>query len=443
MRVLAGMASCPVAPGLLGGRDPAEREGRQRGGQGQQYRGQGERRGGGAQQVPAGAAQRLGGAQQPADPLHRVGGTGGQGRRGTGGGGQQDQGGGEQPRVVGAGGRVVGVQFCQPGYLRFGVPHQRQERQHLAADPGQGQQLVVAAGQVGSLVRQDRGQLAGIQRLHRAGGHDHGGVPAGDAVGGRLGVLHQHRAQGRGGLAGQPRGLRVPLRLPPGDADVRRRGDRRAGRDGGSGTGSFSAGRRPGDAAAVNVIFLLSVLVDMAADTQAPGGELPGDPDAALRHLYSHHARALHGYVAQFCPDRASADDIVQETFIRAWRHLPRLSAGDRPVRPWLYRVARNLLTDADRAARARPVTAPGQPARETGTGAGLDELLDRQVVSAALAHLSPAHRRVLVETFYRGGTMATIARELGIPPGTARSRLHYALDALRRHLGQHDTIAC
>ena len=57
----------------------------------------------------------------------------------------------------------------------------------------------------------------------------------------------------------------------------------------------------------------------MAANTEAPGGGLPGDPDAAIRQLYSRYARALHGYVEQFCPDRASADDIVQETFIRAW----------------------------------------------------------------------------------------------------------------------------
>ena len=162
---------------------------------------------------------------------------------------------------------------------------------------------------------------------------------------------------------------------------------------------------------------------------------LGGDPDAVLRELYSHYAKALHGYVEQFCPDRSSADDIVQETFIRAWRHLPQLSADDRPIRPWLFRVARNLLIDANRAARARPVTVPEQPAGEVGTDSGLEEILDRQLVSAALRHLSPAHQSVLVETFYRGGTMATVARELGIPHGTARSRLHYALDALRKQL--------
>jgi RNA polymerase sigma-70 factor, ECF subfamily len=180
----------------------------------------------------------------------------------------------------------------------------------------------------------------------------------------------------------------------------------------------------------------------MTADTQAPGGELPGDPDAAIRQLYSHYAKALHGYVGHFCPDQASADDIVQETFIRAWRHLPQLSAGDRPVRPWLFRVARNLLIDANRAARARPMSTSEQQAGEIGTDSGLDEVLDRQVVSVALQHLSPAHQSVLVETFYQGGTMATVARELGIPHGTARSRLHYALDALRQHLEEHDAIA-
>jgi RNA polymerase sigma-70 factor (ECF subfamily) len=177
----------------------------------------------------------------------------------------------------------------------------------------------------------------------------------------------------------------------------------------------------------------------MTAITDAPREGLGGDPDAVIRELYSHYAKALRGYVEQFCPDRASADDIVQETFIRAWRHLPQLSADDRPVRPWLFRVARNLLIDANRAARARPMTVPGEPAGEIWTDSGLEEILDRQLVSGALQHLSPAHQTVLVETFYRGGTMATVARELGIPHGTARSRLHYALDAMRKQFQEDE----
>jgi RNA polymerase sigma-70 factor (ECF subfamily) len=181
----------------------------------------------------------------------------------------------------------------------------------------------------------------------------------------------------------------------------------------------------------------------MPTKTLASRSDLLDDADGAIRQLYAHHAKALHGYVRRFCPDGASTDDIVQETFIRAWLHLPQLRADGRPIRPWLFRVARNLLTDADRAARSRPVTVPASSAEGPGDDSGLGQVLDRQLVCDALQHLSPAHRTVLVETFYRGGSTATIAQQLGIPNGTARSRLHYALDALRRHLEDQDSTAC
>jgi len=129
--------------------------------------------------------------------------------------------------------------------------------------------------------------------------------------------------------------------------------------------------------------------------------ELTRADDAAVRELYARHARALHGYVRRFCPDRASADDIVQETFIRAWRHLPQLSADDRLVRAWLYRVARNLLTDAARARRSRPVTVRVQPAEEGGDDTKLSQVLDQQLVTGALRQLSASHRTVLVETLF------------------------------------------
>ena len=181
----------------------------------------------------------------------------------------------------------------------------------------------------------------------------------------------------------------------------------------------------------------------MTALSACHGGRLPGDADAAIRQLYVRHAEALHLYVQRFCADRASADDIVQETFIRAWRHLSKLSSDERPIRPWLYRVARNLVIDADRAARARPVVIQIQAGDDGGTDYGLDQVLDRELLSAALQRLSPAHQAVVVETFYNGGSPAGVARALGIPQGTARSRLHYALLALRRQLHENDSIAC
>ena len=180
----------------------------------------------------------------------------------------------------------------------------------------------------------------------------------------------------------------------------------------------------------------------MSATTSDPAGQLPADAEAAIRQLYFRHAEALRVYVERFCTDRTSADDVVQETFIRAWRHLPKLSADDRPIRPWLFRVARNLLTDADRAARARPVV-QALADEDAGTDAGLNQVLDRELVFAALQHLSPAHRAVLIEAFYNDGSLVAVARELGIPHGTARSRLHYALQAMRQQLHENDAIAC
>jgi RNA polymerase sigma-70 factor, ECF subfamily len=70
-----------------------------------------------------------------------------------------------------------------------------------------------------------------------------------------------------------------------------------------------------------------------------------------------------------------------------------------------------------------------------------LDRVLDRQLVADALHQLSPAHRAVLVETFYAGHTLAKVARQLGIPDSTARSRLQYALQALRRELEDREAI--
>jgi len=152
-----------------------------------------------------------------------------------------------------------------------------------------------------------------------------------------------------------------------------------------------------------------------------------------LRALYDAHALALLGYALRLCDgDRAQAEDLVQETLVRAWRHLDRLDPSAAPVRPWLFTVAHHLAIDAYRARRARPP--------EVGDAAlvsvpGLDRLestLDRIVVTDALQALSPEHRAVIVETYYRGRTVAEAAAVLGVPPGTVKSRCYYALRALK-----------
>jgi RNA polymerase sigma-70 factor (ECF subfamily) len=158
----------------------------------------------------------------------------------------------------------------------------------------------------------------------------------------------------------------------------------------------------------------------------------PLDSDDALRALYRDHATALLAFAEWFTEDRTAAEDAVQETFLRAWRHLPRLLDDGRPLRPWLRQVLRRVLIDAARVARAHPVSLLDDVLIDRQVDGGYDVLLDRGLLARALDQLSPAHRQVLVEIYYRDVPAQRVAAKLGIPAATVRTRLHYALRALR-----------
>ena len=160
--------------------------------------------------------------------------------------------------------------------------------------------------------------------------------------------------------------------------------------------------------------------------------------EESLRALYDEHAPVLLAYALRLTHgDRNRAEDIVQETLLRAWRHLDRLDEDAGPVRPWLFTVARRLAIDAHRARRARP---PEVGEAALASVPELDEVentLDRIVVADALNSLSREHRVVIVETYYRGRSVAEAAAALGIPPGTVKSRCYYALRALKLALAE------
>jgi RNA polymerase sigma-70 factor (ECF subfamily) len=152
-----------------------------------------------------------------------------------------------------------------------------------------------------------------------------------------------------------------------------------------------------------------------------------------LRALHDEHAAALWSYVVGLTAgDRGRAQDVVQETLLRAWRTPAVLAQSHGSVRGWLYTVARRIVIDEWRAARSRPeVVTDLVPERGTSTDEA-EAVVNRQVVVAALRTLSPEHRAVLVECYLRGASVAEAAQTLGVAPGTVKSRTHYALRALR-----------
>ena len=155
--------------------------------------------------------------------------------------------------------------------------------------------------------------------------------------------------------------------------------------------------------------------------------------DAALRRLWDEHAGALLGVVLRLTGgDRGRAEDVVQETLLQAWRHPEALDPARGPIRPWLMTVARRLVVDQWRARQARPDEVGDDALDTLATTDGVDEALDRWLVADALATLTTEHREALVHTYYAGRTVTEAAVVLGIPPGTVKSRVFYALRALK-----------
>jgi RNA polymerase sigma-70 factor (ECF subfamily) len=162
--------------------------------------------------------------------------------------------------------------------------------------------------------------------------------------------------------------------------------------------------------------------------------------DTLVRMLYEEHAGPLLMFVLRLTGgDRQRAEDIVQETLLRAWRNAHRLGAqGQQSLRPWLVTVARRIAIDDHRSVTARP---PETYDRELesfpSTSDETDRVLQLMTVTDALRTLSQSHREILVETYFRGRTVPEAAEVLGLPLGTAKSRVYYALRALRTALQQ------
>lgn len=161
--------------------------------------------------------------------------------------------------------------------------------------------------------------------------------------------------------------------------------------------------------------------------------KLAASQEAALmRALYDEHAAVLWRYVLRLTGDRSRAEDIVQETLVRAWRHPEVVGDTGRSARAWLFTVARNLVIDDSRSARARlEVTSLERAAEQAGPDE-VNAALDRLLIADALAQLSAEHRAVVSRSYYRGWSTAQIAADLGIAEGTVKSRLHYAMRAMR-----------
>ncbi|MFD1517580.1 sigma-70 family RNA polymerase sigma factor [Pseudonocardia yunnanensis] len=162
------------------------------------------------------------------------------------------------------------------------------------------------------------------------------------------------------------------------------------------------------------------------------------DADHFIRIVYEQAAVPLFIFAFRFTRDRTMSEDVVQEVLVRAWRRAGHLEPGSDALRAWLYATARNYLIDIWRARSKEPATVPHEQVPNAAYVADdVDRALQRRALADALDKLTPKHRDVLIERYFKSRSVAETAQELGVSPGTVKSRTHHAFRALQELISE------
>ncbi|MFD9545388.1 sigma-70 family RNA polymerase sigma factor [Streptomyces sp. NPDC060022] len=165
------------------------------------------------------------------------------------------------------------------------------------------------------------------------------------------------------------------------------------------------------------------------------------DCEEFIRALYEQHGALLLRYAARLLGgDWHKAEDILQETAARAWKHSSALGTMGDAAKPWLFRVVRNLVIDHQRASRIRPLEF--RPLENLDvSGDDMDRVLTSQVLVVALQQLNEQQREIIGLMYFLECSVVQVSERLGIPPGTVKSRSFYAIRALRKLLEEHGVL--
>jgi RNA polymerase sigma-70 factor, ECF subfamily len=155
--------------------------------------------------------------------------------------------------------------------------------------------------------------------------------------------------------------------------------------------------------------------------------------EETMRSLYRTYGGELYGFALNCLGDRGLAEEVVQDVFTRVWRHADSFDPERASFRTWIYGIARNAIIDLERRRSVRPaLSSREEDERERAGEDSIERALLGWQVSAALARLTPEHRQVIRLAHFQGMRLREIAELTGLPLGTVKSRVSYALRGLR-----------
>jgi RNA polymerase sigma-70 factor (ECF subfamily) len=161
-----------------------------------------------------------------------------------------------------------------------------------------------------------------------------------------------------------------------------------------------------------------------------------------VRRLHADHGDAIFGWAARRFGDIRDAEEVVAETLVRAWRFHHTYDPDLGSERTWIFGIARNTAVDHFRRQRRHlRLVEPGSDVPELEAEDAIERIAEASVVTEVLAGLPDHQREAVVETYFRGRTIVQAAEQLGIPPGTVKSRLFYGLRAMRTALEERGVL--
>jgi RNA polymerase sigma-70 factor (ECF subfamily) len=155
---------------------------------------------------------------------------------------------------------------------------------------------------------------------------------------------------------------------------------------------------------------------------------------AAFEYLYDNYAPSLNGIILTIINDRHLAGDVLQEVFVKIWRNIDQYDASKGRLFTWMHNISRNAAIDATRRKEwqknrnTNPLTADHEGVTANSLSTGIDPDLKKSV-----GRLKEEHKVLVDMSYFQGYTQAEIAKMLGIPLGTVKTRLRAALIQLKK----------